>query len=220
VAEDRKIEKLTYVAIANIALGHLGEDDRIQAPDEDSKPARTVKRAWEATRQFVLAEAHWSFALRTVDLAQRADDADWPIALGRKPFPLPADLVELVEIVEPCYLEEEEERYSIERGPSGQEILTDDAGPITVRYVRDGADIADPTSWSPAFIEAFAFRLAWQISDGLGADKARKDRALLASDRSLKLAKRNNRRTKPRQGEVEGEWIRARRRGVERAPGT
>jgi hypothetical protein len=220
VADDRKVEKLTYVPIANIALGHLGEDDRIQAPDDDSKPARSVKRAWEATRQFVLAEAHWSFALRTVDIAQRADDEDWPIALGRKAFPLPADLVELVEIVEPCFLEEEEDRYSIERGPNGQELLADVAGPITVRYVRDGADIADPTSWSPAFIEAFAFRLAWQISDTLGADKARKDRVLLASDRALKLAKRNNRRTKPRQAQVEGEWIRARRRGAERAPGT
>jgi hypothetical protein len=220
VADERKIEKLTYVPIANIALGHLGEDDRIQAPDQDSKPARTVKRAWEATRQFVLSEAHWSFALRTVELAQRADDPEWPIALNRKAFPLPADLVELVEIVDPACLEEGEDLFSIERGPNGQELLADVAAPVTIRYVRDGADIADPTSWSPAFIEAFAFRLAWQISDALGADKGRKDRVLLASDRALKLAKRNNRRTKARQAEVEGEWIRSRRRGVDRAPGT
>jgi hypothetical protein len=44
--------------------------------------------------------------------------------------------------------------------------------------VRDGADIADPARWTPAFDQAFAWRLAWQISDEMGADKARKDRAL------------------------------------------
>jgi hypothetical protein len=147
-------------------------------PMRTARRRASVKRAWEATRQFVLAEAHWSFALRTVELTQRTDDSDWPIALGRKAFPLPADMVELVEIVEPCYLAEEDELYSIERGPNGQEILADDAGPITIRYVRDGSDIADPTSWPPSFVQAFAWRLAWQISDAMGAEKARKDRAL------------------------------------------
>jgi hypothetical protein len=220
VDKPRAVEKLTYVPIANIALGHLGEDDRIQAPDEDGKAARSVKRAWEATRQFVLAEAHWSFALRTVELTQRTDDSDWPIALGRKAFPLPADMVELVEIVEPCYLAEEDELYSIERGPNGQEILADDAGPITIRYVRDGSDIADPTSWPPSFVQAFAWRLAWQISDAMGAEKARKDRAFNASDKALKLARRANARTKPHQRNRSGDWVKSRSRGFDRAPGT
>jgi hypothetical protein len=216
---DNQATKLTYVPIANIALGHLGEDNRISGPDEESKAARAVKRAWEATRQFILAEANWSFALRTIDLTERVADPDWPIALERKAFPLPADLVTFVEIVEPRRLEDGKDCFSIEGGPNGQEILCVDAGPITVRYVRDGQDIADPTRWPPAYIEAFAFRLAWQISDELGADKGRKDRALTASDRALKLAKRGNTHTKARRRESAGDWVRARRCGVERAPG-
>jgi hypothetical protein len=63
---------LTYVPIANTALQHLGEADRIVTPDEDSKPARAIKAAWEPTRLFVLAEAHWSFAIRTLELTARA----------------------------------------------------------------------------------------------------------------------------------------------------
>lgn len=216
-----KPEKLSYVPLANIALGHLGEDDRISAPNDDSKAARAIKSAWEPTRQFVLAEAHWSFASRTVDLTQRPDNPEWPIALGRKAFPLPSDLVTFVEIVEPEYLDDEEDRYTIEGGPDGGlEILADEAGPITVRYIRDSKAIADPSRWPPAFAEAFAFRLAWQISDELGADKARKDRALTASDRALKLARRGNTRTKGRRRQHGGDWVRARHSyGSPRAPG-
>jgi hypothetical protein len=210
---------LTYVPIANTALQHLGEAFRIGTPDDDSKPARAVKVAWEPTRLFVLAEAHWSFAVRTLELTARAPDSEWPIALNRTPFPLPADLVSLIEIVAPCSLDEEDS-YSIEVGPTGTEILAAEPGPITIRYVRDGADVADPARWTPAFIEAFTFRLAWQISDELAADKGRKDRALGASEKALRLARRANARTKAARGNATTPWTAARRVGVQRAPGT
>lgn len=210
---------LTYVPIANTALQHLGNADRIVAPEEDSKPARAVKVGWEPTRLFVLAEAHWSFAIRTIEIAARGDDPKFPIALGRKAFPIPADCVTFIEIVEPCALDEEDS-YSIEAGPTGMEILCDHPGPLTIRYVRDGEDVADPARWSPAFVEAFAFRLAWQISDELAADKARKDRALGASDKALRLARRTNARTKAARAQAVTPWAAARHSGVQRAPGT
>jgi hypothetical protein len=210
---------LTYVPIANTALQHIGESDRISAPDESSKPARAVKAAWEPTRLFILAEANWSFAVRTVEIAARPTDPEWPIALDRTAFPLPADLVTLIEIVAPCSLDDPES-YSIEGGPSGSEILCTEPGPITIRYVRDGADIADPARWTPAYVEAFAFRLAWQISDELAADKARKDRALGASEKALRLAKRANARTKAPRAHLTTPWTESRRTGVQRAPNT
>lgn len=209
---------LSYVPIANTALQHLGESDRIATETEDSRPARAVKAGWEPTRLFILAEANWSFAIRTVEIAERPADPGFPIALNRKAFPLPADLVTLVEIVEPRCLEDPDS-YSIEGGPNGTEILTDVAGPLTIRYVRDGADIADPARWTPAYIEAFTFRLAWQMSDELAADKARKDRALGASEKALKLARRSNARTKAAQAPAITPWSAARRLGVQRAPG-
>jgi hypothetical protein len=134
--------------------------------------------------------------------------------------PAAGDLVEFVEIVCPNFLDDDGDQYTIEGGPDGgQEILADVAGPITIRYVRDSADIAEPSRWPPAFAEAFAFRLAWQISDELGADKARKDRVLKASDRALLKARRANARTKSHRRAHAGDWIRARHSGVERAPG-
>ena len=217
--------KLTYVSIANVSAQHIGEDSRIQDPDESSRVARIVKTAWEPTRQFILSEANWSFALRTVALTSRVDNPDWPIALGRIPYILPADMVRLAEIVDPD-LDLDDRRYSIESGPNGQELLVDPClvsatDPVTIRYVRDTAAIADPTGWPPAFVEAFAWRLAWEISDPLAADKGRKDRALMAAEKALSKARKVNNKTKAPIGNEETDWSRARLSGAPtRAPNT
>lgn len=203
---------LSRIPISNLSLQHVGEDDRITAPDEDSRAARTVARAWDATYLFVLAAAHWTFAKRTLELTARPADAGYPIALGRTAFPLPDGFVTLVEIVDPA-LDDDDDSYSIEEGPTGLELLVEDSGPITIRFIRDSEAVRDPARWSAKFSEAFAWRLAWQISDALAASKARKDRALIASDRAIKQGiKANNRMVGP-QREAEGNWVRARRSG-------
>lgn len=206
---------LSRIPLSNLALGHLGEDDRITAPDEDSRAARTIDRAWDATYLFVLARAHWTFAKRTLELTARAEDPLYPIALDRTAFPLPDGFVTLVEIVDPA-LEEDDDSYSIEEGPSGLELLVEDSGPVTVRIIRDSAAVQDPARWSPLFAEAFAWRLAWQISDALAADKARKDRADLQFSRSIKEGVRKNNRMVGPQREAAGDWERARRCGLDR----
>lgn len=206
---------LSRIPLSNLTLGHLGEDDRITAPDEDSRPARTIERAWDATYLFVLARAHWTFAKRTLELTARADDPLYPIALGRTAFPLPDGFVTLVEIVDPA-LDDDDDSYSIEEGPSGLELLVEDSGPITVRIIRDSAAVQDPARWSPLFAEAFAWRLAWQISDALAADKARKVAANDGFKEAVKSAIRMNNRMVGPQRQAAGNWERARRCGVDR----
>jgi hypothetical protein len=188
-------------------------------PDESSRPARIVKNAFSATFLFVLAQANWSFAIRTVELAARAPDPDWPIALGRTAFPLPADMARFVEIVDP-ELDDQDGSYSIEGGPGGTELLCEETGPITVRYVRTGADLEDPVKWPANFVEAFTWRLAWQIAEPLAADKGRKDRAFKAFDEAIRAAKRANNRMKGRKGDFVTPWSAARRCSTVRAPGT
>lgn len=210
-----------YVTIANLAAQHLGEDERIAAPDESSKLARAVRTAFVPAFKFVLSEANWSFALRTVALTQRAADASWPIALERNPFPLPADLARLTEIIDPeLDLDDPEagQRYSIECGPNGEELLVDEDGPITIRYVRYGADLEDPARWTPAFVKAFQFYLAWQIADALAAKQSRKDRAIAAYADAIRLAKRVNNKTKAPKGNATTEWSRSRVIGQSRVP--
>jgi hypothetical protein len=197
------------VGLGNLALQHLGEDDRISDLEEDSRPARIIKRAWDNTRIFVLAAAHWSFACRTVELAARAPNPDWPIAAGRSAYPLPAELVTLAEIVEPNLYDDDNE-FQIEAGPNGSELIVEHAGPITIRYVANRPETADPVRWSPGFAEAFTFRLAWQISDSLSAKTSRKRLADEAYQLALRKAKKANARTKPFRRNPPSDWSRAR----------
>lgn len=203
---------LSYVEIANLALQHLGEDDRIGDPNEDSRPARAVKRAWEPARMFVLADVNWSFATRTATLSARPPSEDWPIALGRTAYPLPPDLVNLVEIVDPD-LNDDDDEFAIEAGPDGAELLAEYSGPIVIRYVFDGAAIASPERWPANFVKAFSFYLAWQISDSLAAKTSRKDRALNSYGRALGGARKANARTKPFRRNPPSDWARARHSG-------
>lgn len=207
---------LDETQIANLALGHIGEDDRIDSLDDvNSRAARSCKRAWDGVFLFVLAEAHWSFALRTKALTARAASDAYPIALERTAFPLPPDLVRLAEIVDPELDVEDSDNYSIEAGPEGgQELLVEDSGPITIRYVRDTPEIRSPASWPPAFAEAFSYRLAYQVSDVLAADKARKRTADEKYQETLRKAKKTNAATKPRRSQPTGPWVRARRGGT------
>lgn len=206
---------LSRVQLSNLALGHLGEEDRITDPDEDRRSARTIARAWDATYLFVLARAHWTFAKRTLELTARPADAGYPIALNRTAFPLPDGFVTLVEVVDPP-LDEDDDSYSIEEGPTGLELLVENSGPITIRIIRDSAAVRDPARWSALFAKAFSWTLAWQISDALAADKARKDRALNGSEAAIKQGIRMNNRMVGPQREAEGDWARARRCGLDR----
>jgi hypothetical protein len=206
------------VSLSNLALQHIGEDDRISSPDENSRAARIIRTAWTPTFEFVLGEANWGFASLTRALVKRAVNPDFPIALERNAFPLPADLVRFGEVLDPD-LNDDNDEFSIEGGPNGTELLADEDGPITIRYVANRAEFADPARWPPLFCEAFAFRLAWQISDPLAADKARKDRAFNASEAALSRARRANNRMKAPKGNAATPWSRARISGTPRIPG-
>ena len=209
---------LNQTEICNLALQHIGEDDRIDDIDESSRAARSLKRAWDGAVLFTLSEANWSFALRTVALTARAADADFTIALDRTAFPLPADMVRLTELVEPAIdIDTQPDAYCVEAGPDGgQELLIEDDGPITIRYVRKTAEILSPASWPPAFAQAIAFRLAWQVADVLSADKRRKKDAQDNFELALAKAKRVNAKTKSARSHPAGPWVRSRTLGTVR----
>lgn len=206
---------IDYVTVANLATGFFGEDDQISAPDEDSKPARTVAAAWNAVRAFVLAKSDWSFASRRVNLAARAPSDEWPVIGFERAFPLPQDFIRLIDV---GGIRLGEDDYAIEAGPSRRELLVDRTGPLVLRYVFDQEDV---TRWSPEFVEAFSMRLAWQIADRLSGDKQRKQQALDAYTRAIGEARGSDARQKPPRDQAETDWSRARHGyGCTRAPGT
>lgn len=155
-----------YVTVANLALSKLGEDDQLRDPDQDSHAARSVRAVWTPVRRAVLRKGNFNFAMARAELAAQA-----PTALGyRSPypytnrFPVPADFVRLVEVLDPAEIRE---HYNFER----KAILANTDGPVFVRYVGDVEDVGD---WDDLFVEAFAARLAYQIADRITGDRGRK----------------------------------------------
>lgn len=203
------------VEIANLATGFFGEDDQIRSPDDDSKPARSVRAAWVKTRQFVLSKTDWSFASRYSRLSARPDtNAEYPVLGYAYAYPLPARFVRLVRIVEP---EGARDDYAIRRGPSGREIFTDYAGPLEIEWIEDVEEVA---RWSVEFVEAFTMRLAWHVADRLSGDKQRKQQAYDAYREALSSGRNSDARQKPPRAHAQGDWSRGRRDVQLRAPNT
>ena len=195
-----------YVTVANLATGFIGDDDLISAPDEQSKPARTVAAVWDEVRRFVLSKNDWTFARRRLELAARPATAEDPVIGFDNAFPLPVDCRRLCEILEPldCV-----DAYALGANVEGKgEILADTIGPLKIRYI---ADVVDPALWSDGFTEAFAMRLAWQICDRLSGDKARKTDANRAFELALRRAGGVNAKQDPPRSLGRGDWVRARR---------
>lgn len=203
------------VEIANIATGFFGEDDQIRSPDEDSKPARSVRAAWTKVRKFVRSKSNWSCGKRRSQIGARTANTQFPVlAPYSNAFPLPTGFAKLVQILEPSAVVDD---YQILRGPSGREIHCDHAGALTIEWCED---VKDWALWSTEFTEAFAMRLAWQIADRLSGDKRRKEQAQEAYEKALSEGRGSDARQQPPQRHVMSDWRAARGQGVDRAPNT
>lgn len=200
------------VEIANLATGFFGEDDQIREPNEDSKPARSVRAVWRKVRRFVLTKANWSHALRRQNLSARTASDEFPLIDFEYAFPLPADFVRLVKIIEPRAARDS---YSLERGPKGREILTNYAGPLQIQYV---SDVEDPALWSEEYTEVFAMRLAYQVADRLSGSARRKEDARVAYMKALRDAMGGDARQQAPREHGSTPWNEARSRSTTKAP--
>ena len=188
---------LGYVTIANLAASKLGEDDQLRNPNDDTPLGRSVAAVWAPVRQAALRDHSWNFAMRRAGLSAEAL-ASVPYPFGYS-FPLPADNLRLIEVLSAGARDD----YQIEGGS----ILCNSAGPVYIRYI---ADIEEPALWDALFVEAFACRLADQISDRITGDVGRRDRAWQGYQAALSQAKRVDARENPQIPTEMTEWELAR----------
>lgn len=176
-----------YVTIANLAASKLGEDDRLTAPDENTHLGRSVAAVWTEIRQAVLREHPWNFALKRWSLPSRVLDPAECIEPWTYAYRIPDGMLRLHEIISPCLATEDWQR-------EGRDILSDSEGPLVVRGVRD---MPDTWQWDALFVEAFAFRLAFQIADRITGDRERKADAWAGWQQALRKAKSADGRENP-----------------------
>jgi len=137
------------IEIANRALQKLGAA-RISAFDQDHPNARSVSAAYPHVRDDLLRSYPWSFAIKRASLPALAAKT---LFGGLNRYPLPDDFLRL--LVEDGSGERKD--WIIE----GREIVTRDSAPLNIRYV---ARVTDPTLFAPDFVEAFATKLAMELT--------------------------------------------------------
>jgi tryptophan-rich sensory protein len=142
-----KESTLNATEIVNSALALLGVSP-ISALTDESVQAQMADRLYEQTRDAVLAERNWPFALKRATLTRTATAAgsEWASS-----FTLPADNLRLVQINKE-EVDTVQHKYSVE----GNKLLTD-ATTMEVCYV---AKTTDTTLYTPVFVEALVFKLA------------------------------------------------------------
>jgi len=134
------------VSIANRALQRLGAKS-IESLSQDHPNARSINRAYEHVRNFLLRRYRWSFAIKRASVAKDSTATTWG---GLNRYSLPNDYIRLLRDKDQPDIRKD---WTIE----GRYIVTADGSPLQFRYV---AEITDPTQFDKAFNEAFALSLA------------------------------------------------------------
>ena len=150
---------MNQVEICNIALGRIGQET-IERMDEASEAARVCRRFYDLVRQTVLRRFPWTFAAKRVRLALLEHKSpDYKYA-----YRYPSDALCLRQMFNDHFSGlPRDNQYKILGSDDGNVIYTN----IDDAWIEYTSDVKDPTFWDAQFIEAFAWKLAAEISFAL-----------------------------------------------------
>lgn len=157
----------SIVDICNLALSRIGHSF-ISTLSEGTKPAQLCTLFYPISRDAMLRDHTWNFAVKRSTLAVSADEPnhEWDYK-----FALPTDCLKVIrcdlddlggEIV-PAYPYSSTDAYAIE----GRYLLAN-SDDVSIEYV---AQITDPTQFDSLFVDCLAQRLAAELAMPL-ADNA------------------------------------------------
>ncbi len=176
------------VLIANIALARVGHTEVIADLDEASTAAATAKLFFEPTRDFVLSERRWKFAVRRASLAVAAGTAPGPWSYQ---YRLPSDCITALEIDRGGMAArglDEAVTWEIESDEDGALLLTNQGDAILLYIAR----VEDVTKFSPPFVDALAWRLAYEIAAPLKVSRQLRAEMLMSYKLALETGSAHN----------------------------
>lgn len=160
----------TKISVYREAARLLG-DARLATLTDDSTQRHAFDDAWASTVEFVLRQAYWNFALRTVV----PDDSAVPPVIGySEVFDLPCDWLRTHALFVPRDGDGAEpgHEYPFDCRFQAEQIHTN-VTPIYMRYIT--SDAADPELWPEHFSNAVAARLAYETAERITGNPARTD---------------------------------------------
>ncbi len=178
--------------IANIALGHLGSA-LIQSIEEVSPSAEHIRRMWNFTRDGLLRQKDWNFAINRATLSRLGVDPpfDWEAA-----YQLPADYIRCLSW-NGMEAGTGVDLFDIESGMLLCDVDASDASPrAELRYIRRAEDTS---MWDASFVEAFSYRIAAAICPAMTTSAGLSDAMMKNAEMAmLKAFGPDNLETRPR----------------------
>lgn len=196
------------VDIANRALTKLGAATIISL-DQDDPKATVMSVTFPMVRDAELRRHRWKFSIRRAALPALSAAPSFGFA---RAFQLPADplCLRVIQVSEfhlgldrSDYRGSPSDPYSIE----GQQILTNLPAPLKIRYI---AQITDTGIFDPAFVEAFASRLAYECCERITQSDSKKEAARADYRMAIKEAALANALESAPSSVADDTWVMAR----------
>lgn len=168
----------TQVEIANQALGWLGAQ-LITSIEDPSVEAQLVKANWNPIYRAVLEAREWTFVVARKILTPLASS---PVFGSSRSFQLPADCIRVLTVRSDA--QEDNTLNTLDWRREGDEVIAN-ADKLYIRYLRDEPD---PSRYTPAFTQALAARLAWDLATPLTESNSKAQMMAQKYEYALKAA--------------------------------
>lgn len=168
------------VAIANLALGWLGQATRITTFEDATKPAQIIKEQFAGLRDACLEDADWTFATGRLVIPK---DPNAPLFDYDARYQLPGQVLRVITCSPggaggtldafAASMLPPDDGQGLEWAKEGCFIVT--VGTPTSIKVKAIVRAEDPNEWSPGFCQALAARIASDLAVPLTANRSLQD---------------------------------------------
>ena len=172
--------EINQTTIINRALQILGSPPvaNIQAND---RGARAMNTAYKPVLFSILQENYWYFAIKRAKLPA---DTEKPVHTWTNKFRLPGDFIMLAPDDQLSQFPDPAERIV-----EGDFILSNDDGPLDIRYITTSIT---ESSFPALFAEGFSAQLAVMTCEQITQSTSKQRNAIAIYDRQINLAKKRN----------------------------
>ena len=191
------------VAIANMALSHIGARSKIESFDESSIEAEQTSLWYDHCRLQTLEASDWNFARKRVTLALHSEAA--PEGVWAYRYQYPSDCIAARRIPNPLGPSADQVPFEIEINNTGEvkTILTNLENAELV-YTKD---VESPTLFSTYFVDAISHLLASYIAYSLTGTRNIKADELNIYSAMLRMAAANNANEQAEAPPKDAPWI-------------
>lgn len=149
--------------IANRALQKAGVAKRLATFEDDNQKGRAIRTCYETLKRAELQMNAWTFSIRRVQIAAETDTPAFDYLYQ---YQLPADFLKMAP------LRPKTSMFLDDHEIEGRKLLTNNPGPLNLRIVSSDAD---EEQFHALFVEGFASRIAYEVTEELTQSAAKKD---------------------------------------------